>query len=168
VVNIDKPILSLWVYSCMHQFTHQQTVAATQQEVWNFFSDPANLLRLTPPKMNMELAEKPQLPIYAGQLVHLKVKPFPGLKQKWISEISALEAPNYFIDKMLSGPFALWHHQHRFKSHEGGGTLILDVVHYRLPLWPLSELFHPWLVKKELQDLFAFRRKQIEKHFGTT
>ena len=66
---------------------------------------------------------------------------------------------------MIEGPFKTWHHQHRF-SEGPEGVEIRDIVHYQVPLGKLGELFAPLLVKQNIEEIFAYRRKQVEKIFG--
>ena len=52
---------------------------------------------------------------------------------------SDYERPTRFVDEQQSGPFASWHHEHRFDEHEGVTTMT-DLVEYRSPAGPLGTL----------------------------
>jgi hypothetical protein len=54
-----------------------------------------------------------------------------------------------------------WHHTHEFEP-DGGGTIIRDLVRYRLPFGALGEQVAAWLVSRDLEAVFAFRRRRIQ------
>jgi len=64
----------------------------------------------------------------------------------------------------MYGPYATWHHKH-FISEIPGGTLMEDLIHYRLPFGALGKLGAPF-VKKQLVEIFRFRESALHKHFG--
>lgn len=150
----------------MYRYTHSQIVSASREEVWRFFATPANLPQLTPENMKMRLLDDPPDAMYPGMVVRLKVAPLLGISLPFTSVITTVDEQEYFIDEMREGPFAEWHHEHRFEEVEEG-TLIRDIVHYRVPLGPLGKLFHPLLVKKQIMALFTFRREEVSKHLNT-
>jgi ligand-binding SRPBCC domain-containing protein len=59
-----------------------------------------------------------------------------------------------------SGPYAEWVHRHRFTSTPDGGTLVEDLVRFRLPFSYVGLLGAP-LVKRQLRRIFAFRHAAI-------
>jgi ligand-binding SRPBCC domain-containing protein len=71
----------------------------------------------------------------------------------------------YFIDEQRFGPYSLWHHQHHFKAI-AGGVEMTDIVHYKLPFWFLGDWAHRLFVKKQLNNIFAYRHKKVEELFG--
>lgn len=103
--------------------------------------------------------------IYSGLIISYIVKPVLNLPLTWVTEIAHVEAPNYFVDQQLQGPYRFWHHKHFFRSIQNG-TEIEDLVHYRLPLGFVGDLFHPFLVRPKLEAIFDFRYKKLEMLFG--
>ena len=69
------------------------------------------------------------------------------------------------LHEQRQGPYSLWHHQHLFEQ-DGNGTLMTDIVHYKLPLGPLGVLAKSLFVGKQLEDIFEYRREVIEEKFG--
>jgi ligand-binding SRPBCC domain-containing protein len=103
--------------------------------------------------------------MYSGQIVEYKVKPFLGIPLYWMTEITHVSHMKYFIDEQRFGPYSLWHHQHHFKETKSGVEMT-DIVHYKLPLWFLGDIANTLLVKKQLQGIFDYRFKVVERMFG--
>lgn len=143
-----------------------QKVPQPIEKVWGFFSAAKNLLQVTPPHLNLKVTNEVYGDaVYAGQVMTYTVKPLLGIPLGWMTEITHVAAPNYFVDDQRKGPYKLWHHQHHFKSIEGG-TEMTDLVHYRLPFGFIGNLANALLVKKELKKIFDYRYKKIEVLFG--
>ena len=62
-------------------------------------------------------------------------------------------------------PYRLWVHTHTFAEHERG-TLVADSVRYELPLGPLGDLGHALIVRRDLQQIFDFRRDAVVRLLG--
>ena len=60
------------------------------------------------------------------------VRPLFNIPVSWMTEITHVERHKFFVDEQRKGPYQLWHHQHHFKTVEGGVEMT-DLVHYRLP-----------------------------------
>ncbi|NND08756.1 MAG: SRPBCC family protein [Saprospiraceae bacterium] len=143
----------------------QQIVPAEMSEVWDFFSRPENLNRITPEDMNFQILTNLEgLKMYPGILVQYVVRPLPFMKSNWITEITAMNEHRYFIDEQRFGPFKFWHHQHHFKK-VAEGVLMTDLLHYAIPIGFLGRLAHTILVNKRIDDIFTYRKKIIEDIF---
>ena len=82
-----------------------------------------------------------------------------------MTEITHVRDREFFVDEQRYGPYALWHHQHHFKEISGGVEMT-DIVHYKIPFGFIGELANRLFVRKQLDDIFRYRREQIEKLFG--
>jgi len=136
------------------------------EEAWEFFSSPKNLSKITPAQMGFEIlyvsgGEK----AYAGQIIRYKIKVLPWVTMHWVTEITHLKEPFHFIDEQRFGPYALWHHQHHFKAVDGGVEMT-DEVNYSIPLGFLGRLAHWFFVGREVNRIFDFRFKTLEKLFS--
>lgn len=142
-----------------------QHLPASLDTAWDFFSDPANLQKITPENMGFRIISMHHgNSIYAGQIIEYKVSPLAGIPLYWMTEITHVEDKRYFVDEQRYGPYSLWHHQHHFKAIEGGVEMT-DIVHYKLPLWFLGEIVHGLFVKKRLAQIFEYRRQKVEELF---
>ncbi len=142
-----------------------QKLPITLDKAWEFLCNPANLSKLTPPEMHMNIISGADRPMYAGQVLQYSVTPLAGFKTKWVSEITQYEDKKYFVDLQLYGPYAFWHHKH-FVHEIDGGVEMEDIIDYKVPLGFLGQLMHPILVKPKLDDIFNYRTQKLEELFG--
>ena len=127
-----------------------------------FFSDPANLARITPPDLGFVMLTPAPVPMRAGALIDYTIR-LRGIPARWTSLIEVWEPNVRFVDVQVRGPYRLWRHEHTFEA-EKGGTRVADRVEYALPLFPLGEIVHPFLVRPDLERIFSFRSAAIRRH----
>lgn len=145
----------------------EQTIPASLDEAWDFFSSPLNLSKITPAQMKFVItsAYTPQTKMYAGMIITYKVSPLLGIKLNWVTEITHVQDKHYFVDEQRVGPYALWHHQHHFKEIDGG-VHMTDLLHYAIPYGFIGRATNNLLIGKQLQTIFSYREKAIEQIFG--
>lgn len=159
-VNVYGNIMGCYI------LTRKQKLPIGINEAWNFFSSPKNLKEITPEYMGFEILSNSNSEVmFAGQIITYNVKPVLGIPLFWMTEITHVEVGKYFVDEQRFGPYSLWHHKHFFKEIPGGVEMT-DIVHYKLPLGILGDFAHWLFVKKQLQSIFDFRYKTLEKRFG--
>ncbi|MDN5205009.1 SRPBCC family protein [Fulvivirgaceae bacterium BMA10] len=136
------------------------------KEAWAFFSSPINLKHITPPKMGFQIISGyEEDAMHAGMIIKYIVKPILGLPITWVTEISHVQEPNFFVDEQRAGPYSFWHHQHHFRSTEEG-TLMVDIINYSVPYGFIGRLLHWLFIKKELQLIFNYRHKILDQKFN--
>lgn len=84
-----------------------------------------------------------------------------GVTQKLTSKIIGLEKPTYFSDKMLSGAFKRFTHEHFFKE-EDGLVLMRDLFDYESPLGMLGRLADSLFLKQYMTQLLEKRNATIK------
>jgi len=169
----------------VHSFKQIQIIPATLDQTWDFFSNAANLPLITPPEMDFRIlppplvrqanvpqpgdSSKPVAPadrIYAGQVIEYKLRPLPGIRLYWMTEITHVKDGVYFVDEQRFGPYSLWHHQHHFKE-TNKGIEMTDIVHYKVPLGILGDLANNLFVKRQLEGIFQYRTRKVDEIFGS-
>lgn len=133
---------------------------------WEFFSSPQNLQKITPAEMGFIItSDNETSKTYAGQIITYKISPVLGIPLDWMTEITHVQEPNYFVDEQRFGPYTMWHHEHHFKAIPGGVEMT-DIVYYKLPLGFLGEIAHQLFVKQQLAGIFSYRSRKLIELFG--
>lgn len=151
----------------VYSIKQTQFLPINQAMAWQFFSSPANLEKITPEHMGFSIIYKTGSDkMYAGQIIRYKVKILPWLPSiHWMTEITHVQEPFYFVDEQRFGPYTLWHHQHNFKEVPGGIEMT-DEVNYALPLGLLGRFAHTLFVRGELSRIFNYRFQWLETYFN--
>jgi len=148
-----------------YQFTKTQIISGSIGEVWDFISSPKNLKEITPDYMGFEITSKNLSErMYPGMIISYTVKPLLGIKMIWVTEITHIEEMRYFVDEQRIGPYSLWHHQH-FLEPASQGVLMTDIVSYKPPLGFLGAFANTVFISKQLNAIFNYREKKLEKLF---
>ncbi|MBA3420731.1 MAG: SRPBCC family protein [Thermoleophilaceae bacterium] len=148
----------------LHLLERSQRLSRPPDDVFPFFADALNLERITPPWLGLSVLTPEPIDMRAGTLIDYRLE-LHGIALSWHTEIALWEPPRRFVDVQLSGPYRVWHHTHTF-SPDGDGTVMRDVVRYGLPLGPLGELARVVLVRRDLEDIFDFRQREVARILG--
>jgi ligand-binding SRPBCC domain-containing protein len=129
-------------------------------DTFAFFERPENLALITPPWLGLRLLTSAPITMAAGLTLDYRVRIF-GVPRPWRSLIREYDPPHGFRDVQVIGPYLLWDHRHRFRP-ERSGTLIEDLVVYEPPLGPIGSLLDRFVIRRRLEQIFAYRRRRIE------
>lgn len=144
----------------------QQTIPLDRDRVFSFFSNAANLEAITPPWVGFEILTPQPIEMHEGALIDYRIR-LHGLPLRWRTRITVWEPPYRFVDEQMRGPYTLWRHEHRFESVPEG-TLMTDHIQYRIALdWmPGASLVHRFLVRPDLERIFAYRQTALMQALG--
>jgi uncharacterized protein len=143
----------------------EQWVPHSPEHIWPFFCDEGNLEELTPEFLNFKVLGKSTLEIGEGTLIDYRLK-LNGIPMGWQSRIENWEPARRFVDTQRKGPYSYWRHAHEFIPL-ANGTLMRDVVHYRLPLGWLGSVLAGWKVESQVDRIFSYRSTKIAKRFAS-
>ncbi len=131
--------------------------------IFDFFSNPRNLDRLTPAWLNFAILTPATSAIQQGSLLNYRLR-IRGIPMRWQSEISIWDPPHRFVDRQTRGPYSLWVHEHTFEELDNG-TVVGDNVEYAVPGGSLVQKF---LVAPDLERIFNYRHKILNDLFNRT
>ncbi len=149
----------------VHTLNTTQRIPTDIESVWDFISSPKNLKEITPDYMGFEIIGNSPEKMYPGMLIQYKVSPVLGLKMTWVTEITHVKTGEYFVDEQRVGPYSMWHHQHHIKKIPGGVEM-LDIIDYQAPLGIIGDIANAIFIKRQLAEIFAYRKRAIEERFG--
>lgn len=149
----------------MYTIEITQKIPAPLEKVWDFISSPRNLKLITPENLGFEVTSIPAEKMYAGMLISYSVKPLFGIKMKWVTEISHIKEPEYFIDQQYWGPYKFWHHKHELIAIDGG-VLMTDIINYKPPYGFLGSIANSIAIRKRLDEILRYRKAKLEEIFG--
>lgn len=141
-----------------------QDLPRPRSEVFPFFADPANLQRLTPPWLHFQVLTPEPLPRGEGAVFEYRLK-VRGLPIRWRTLIETYEDGVKFVDRQIAGPYALWHHTHRFEDLPDGGTRITDQVRYKVGWGLIGRIVTALWVRRDIERIFAYRKQVLAELF---
>ena len=147
-----------------HILKRSQIIARPRAEVFEFFSDAGNLERITPPQLKFQILSPQPIEMKRGARIDYRLQLY-GVGLTWKTEITQWNPGVDFVDTALKSPYQQWIHLHTFRDGEAGATVMDDCVRYRLPFEPFGEVAH-LVVRKQLEMIFAYRRKIIAQIFS--
>lgn len=97
-----------------------------------------------------------------GQRVTWRAKHF-GVWQNLTSEITAMDRPGYFQDRMIQGAFRFMEHDHFFRPLPGEETEMRDVFCFAAPLPALGRLVEIAVLRRYMRGLLRERNAVIKE-----
>lgn len=138
----------------------RQVLDVTIDEAFDFFSKASNLEAITPPFLRFRIATPGPIEMKVGALIEYRLR-LRGIPVSWRTRIEEWDPPRGFVDRQLSGPYALWHHTHRFEALDESRTVMTDLVRYGQRFGPLGSLAERLVVRRDLERIFDYRRDSI-------
>lgn len=144
----------------VHQLLEQQQwLPDDRKKVFSFFCRPENLEDITPKWMNFKILASTTKEVEEGTEFDYKLR-VRGLPLKWKTVIEKWTPEEEFVDWQKRGPYETWYHTHKFTPYKGG-TLMEDIVYYKVPGGFLGELILGPLIKRDIEKIFSYRRQKI-------
>ena len=131
-------------------------------KAWDFFIKLKNIQYIMPEELNFNVTSGSSSNIYDGQIITFNTKILPFFKANIISEITKICQEKYFIDRQISGPYKIWHHEHHFQKTKNNTTIISEKIKYKLYFYPFSWIINKVFIKKKLINIFKYRIKKTK------
>ena len=148
----------------IHQFRSKQFLPINIETAWEFFSNPNNLPVITPPWLNFEITTRLDDKMYAGMIITYLVRPLLNIPTTWVTEITHVRQPYFFVDEQRFGPYKFWHHQHIFREAQGGIEME-DIVSYAVPFGFIGRIANSLMISKKINQIFSFRSSVLSELF---
>ncbi|MBC7791584.1 MAG: SRPBCC family protein [Anaerolineae bacterium] len=100
-----------------------------------------------------------------GARIEYRIR-WSGVSLPWVSRSVSWRPGMGFQDVQEKGPYRSWVHTHAFEETEGGVTMH-DRVEYTLPLGLLGRVANSLVVRRQLENIFEFRRRAIVEYFAS-
>ncbi len=150
----------------LHQLRRVQQLPVSLEKAWDFFSAPDNLSKITPDYMGFIVTSgQRDEKMYEGMIISYIVKPLFKIPITWVTEITHVREPYYFVDEQRFGPYSFWHHEHHFREIDGGVEMT-DLLNYKLTMGLLGRSVNSLLVRKRVESIFDYRFRKLEMMFG--
>ena len=150
----------------IYQLKTSQKLPISLEKAWNFFSNPANLSKITPSWLNFEVRTELPEKMYAGMIITYFVRPLLNIPQIWVTEITHVSKPNYFVDEQRFGPYKMWHHEHIFTELKDGGIEMHDIVSYVVPFGIMGRIMNKLIISKKINQIFNYRKTVLDNMFS--
>ncbi len=137
------------------QLRWDTVVPAPLDVTFEFFSNAANLERLTPPWVNFGIRTPLPVVMRAGLEIDYQIV-IHGLPIPWRSRIEVWEPGVRFVDRQLIGPYRWWWHTHEFEEAPDG-TRVIDTVEFA----PRFAWATAGLVRRDVERIFAYRKQVL-------
>jgi uncharacterized protein len=148
----------------MPRFVATVALSAPVAQVFDFFRKPANLLRVSPPDLHLQLEEAPAELRLGSRLTVVSRR--WGLRYRSVTEVTAFAPDASFVEEQQEGAFRRWHYTHRFEAIPDDGTRVTDEIEYEAPGGLLGLLLTPAAVEGELNEYFRYRNDRLAEILG--
>lgn len=149
----------------MECLIQEQFLPISLEQAWDFFATPKNLNEVTPKELDFVITSDVPDRMYEGLIITYKIKPMLNVPVSWMTEITHIKDMEYFVDEQRKGPYNIWHHEHHFKSVEGG-VMMTDILYYDVGKWILGWIAGKLFVDAKVKEIFEFRRRALDDYFA--
>ena len=148
-----------------HILNYSLTVPSPRPVVFAFFTDIANMARITPPELDFAILPPVPVELGEGTVIKYRLKLY-GISFETKIQVTAWSPFDFFIDEQLEGPYRQWIHRHTFRDGPDGSTTVEDEIRFRLPTFPLGEAAYP-MAKQQMDRIFSYGQQTIKSILAT-
>ena len=93
----------------LYEINTTQFIEKPIEVVFDFFSKPENLERITPKNLSFKILTPTPIKMEKGALIDYTIK-IIVVPIHWRTYISDYDPPHKFVDQQIKGPYSFWHH----------------------------------------------------------
>lgn len=142
----------------------EQILPAPLSEVFAFHANPHNLLKITPPALNLHVTNRSRVIMATGATITYQIR-WMGLPLNWRTLITDYDPMHTFTDVQTNGPYSKWEHTHTFVENGENSTRVIDDLVYELPFGRLGQLMGGVIIRRQLKHIFAYRNRKLDEIF---
>ena len=142
----------------MSEFVRRTEMPCSADELFAWHLRPGAFARLSPPWERVEV-EHWEPPTAIGKQAIIRMRLAPLVWRRWYAEYRECEPGRLFRDVQVSGPFAQFDHRHKMLPVESNSSILEDQIEYEPPLGKLGQLVAGRFVRRNLENLFAYRHR---------
>lgn len=138
----------------MYVIERSEVIGLPLERAFEFFSDPRNLPRITPPWLGFTVLDAPAT-LVAGCEMRYTIR-WLRIPVSWTTAITGYEPNVRFTDEQKRGPYRMWRHEHHF-APRGDATLMTDRIEYEMPFGLIGKVVHALIVQRQLREILEYR-----------
>ena len=125
----------------------------------DFFLNPQNACRVSPPDVNLEFVDPPEK-LTTGCEVEFRVTSF-GTRHTAKHRIQVADLS--FVEEQTQGPMRKWKHTHRFEATHDGKTRIADHIEFTPPGGLAGLVATEARIRAKLEKAFEYQHEQLKR-----
>ena len=143
-------------------FQTSTPLAASAEVMFEFHSDPSNLMQVMPPTLKL-VSLKTDGPAQEGRLIELDCRDWWIIPMRLTCRWKRVEPPQILVDEIVKGPFTLFIHEHRFEKRGKDRCVMFDTITYQWGHSWWGRFISETAVRIYLTTLFKYRHHRTRK-----
>jgi len=149
----------------MAEFIAEVSLQAPVEEVFDFLTQPRNVVKVSHPDMGLRFLTAPER-FSVGDEFEFAVQTF-GMVQKIKHRIVEMIEPFRFVEELVKGPVPAWSHSHEFVSESPTKTRVIDTIEFEPPRGLIGMMLTESTIQEHLDQAFYYQHQQLEQYLTT-
>ena len=148
----------------MPLFGKSVTVNTSIEELFNFMIRPANVMKINPPELKMNLIDVPEV-LNENSVMKVDLLGF-GIPQRVIYEITEFTTPTSFTMTQKEGPVQKWIQYHQLELVNPETTILTERIDFEPPGGMLGFMITADKIHKYLDQGIGHRQAKLQDVFA--
>lgn len=138
-------------------------LTAPLAKVFAYYTDLKNLLRMTPPELNLAV-QKAETPLREGSRIILVTRHrLLPMEVHWYIRITEFKMNKTYTDSLVKGPVPRWVHRHDFEELPGGRTRVTDSLEFAPASGIIAKLAQATVVHDAIERAYRHRERVLRR-----